>query len=247
MKKLLLVLPLALAIAASAQNPKPSAATVRPLPSATSGEVTQTAAVTHPIATSARPETSDLALPEGTPVYMKLETPISTRTNKVGDRFAGRVTQPVVLNAKTVIPVGTALEGKVIRVDEMRRIRGTPVIELRPEIVTMPDGSRYTIVATIVDTSNIRDLNVDEEGRIHGRGHDGSDWKETGIATGAGAGVGALVAHSGKGVLIGAGIGATASVVHWLSKTRDASLPAGTEIVMELSRPLALSSSSAGK
>jgi hypothetical protein len=152
-----------------------------------------------------------------------------------------------MLNSKTIIPVGAAMEGKVIRVDEMRRFRGTPVIDLRPEMVTMPDGSRYSIVATIVDTSNNKDVNVDEEGRIHGRGHDGSDWKETGIATGAGAGVGALVARSGRGMLIGAGIGATASVVHWLSKTRDANLPAGTEIVMELSRPMALSSSAAGK
>lgn len=248
MKKLLLVLPLMFAVAAAAQNSKPSAAVVRPPSATTSPEMVQRpATITQSSAAFARPETRDLALPEGTPVYMKLETPISTRTNKVGDRFAGRVTQPVMLNAKTIIPVGTALEGKIIRVDEMRRVRGTPVIDLRPEMVTMPDGTRYSIVATIVDTSNNSDVNVDEEGRIHGRGHDGSDWKETGIATGAGAGVGALVARSGKGMLIGAGIGATASVVHWLSKTRDANLPAGTEIVMELSRPMALSSSSAGK
>jgi hypothetical protein len=238
MKKLLLMLPLTLALAASAQNSKPSAAAVRPLSSYP---------VTEPQSqATTKTTTSDFGLPEGTPVYIKLETPISTRTNKVGDRFAGRVTQPVMLNQKTIIPVGAALEGKVIRVDEMRRVRGTPVIDLRPEMVTMPDGTRYAIVATVVDTSNTKDVNVDEEGRIHGRGHDGGDWKETGIATGAGAGVGALVG-GGKGLLIGAGVGATASVVRWLSKTRDANLPAGTEIVMELSRPMSLSSSSAGQ
>jgi hypothetical protein len=244
MKKLLLLLSLSLAIAASAQNSKPSAA-VRPLSSSTATEMQQQAAAITQPATASRE--ADFALPEGTPVYMKLETAISTRTNKVGDRFAGRVTQPVLLNAKTIIPVGAALEGRVIKVDEMRRFHGTPVIDLRPEMVTMPDGTRFSIVANIVDTSNSKDVNVDEEGRIHGRGHDGSDWKETGLATGAGAGIGALVAHSGKGVLIGAGIGATAGFVRWLSKTRDANLPAGTEIVMELSRPMVLSSSSAGQ
>jgi len=31
-------------------------------------------------------------------------------------------------------------------------------------------------------------------------------------------------------------IGATATVTHWLSKHRSAMLPAGTELVMELSR-----------
>ena len=246
--KTLLLLPLALAVTVSAQNSKPSAATVRPLSSATTTEMQQqAAAITQPTPAVTQPETSDFALPEGTPVYMKLETPLSTRVNKVGDRFAGRVTQPVMLNQKTIIPVGAALEGKVIKVDEMRRFHGTPVIDLRPEMVTMPDGTRYTIVATIVDTGTPQELTVDEEGGIHGRGHDGGDWKEMGIATGAGAGVGALVAHSAKGTFIGAGIGATASVVRWLSKTRDASVPAGTEIIMELSRPMALSSSSAGQ
>lgn len=233
MKKLLLLLPLTLAVAA-AQTAKPSAGV--------SHQQTTTTATA-----AAQPETTDLALPPGTPVYMKLETPISTRTNKMGDRFAGRVTQPVMLNAKTIIPVGAALEGKVIRAEEKRRVTGTPVIDLRPELITMPDGTRYAIIATVVDTSNNQDVNVDDEGRIHGRGHDGGDWKETGLATGAGALVGGLVSGTAKGTFIGAGVGATASVVRWLSKTRDADLPAGTEIIMELSRPMSMSSSSAGK
>ncbi len=243
MKKLLLLLPLALAVTASAQDSKPSAATIRPLSSYPKADQT----AEFPQTTVGRHESSDLALPEGTPVYMKLETAISTSTNKPGDRFAGRVTQPVMLNSKTIIPVGAALEGHVIRADQERRIHGTPVIDLRPEIVTMPDGTRYTIVATIVDTNNPKELTVDEEGGIHGKGRDRGDWKETGIATGAGAGIGVLAAHSFTGAVVGAGVGATASVVRWLAKTRDADLPAGTEIIMELSRPMALSSSSAGK
>lgn len=239
MKKLVVLLPLTLTMAVSAQTAKPSA-----------GTATRHTASSQPVATAdtavSQPETTDLALPQGTPVYMKLETPIATSANKPGDRFAGRVTQPVMLNSKTIIPVGAALEGKVTRADEMRRIKGTPTIELRPELITMPDGTRYSIIATVVDTSDTKDLTVDEEGRIHGRGHDGGDWKETGIASGAGAGIG-LWAGGGKGMLIGAGVGATASVVHWLTKTKTAYLPAGTEIIMELSRPMALSSSSAGK
>ena len=247
MKRLFLLLPLALAVAASAQNSKPSAATIRPLDSYPKAEMQQEAAELSQAPATARIATNDLALPEGTPVYMKLETAISTRSNKPGDRFAGRVTQPVTLNSKTIIPVGAALEGRVIRADQERRIHGTPVIDLRPEMITMPDGTRYVIVATIVDTNDTKDLTVDEEGGIHGKGRDRDDWKETGIATGAGAGVGALVAHSFTGAMVGAGVGATASVVRWLAKTRDANLPAGTEIIMELSRPMALSSSSAGK
>jgi hypothetical protein len=51
----------------------------------------------------------------------------------------------------------------------------------------------------------------------------------------------------GKGVLIGGAMGATATLAHWLGKHRSAVLPAGTELVMELSHPLTLSAASSGK
>ena len=58
--------------------------------------------------------------------------------------------------------------------------------------------------------------------------------------------VGGLIG-GGKGMLIGGAVGATATVTHWLSKHRSAMLPAGTELVMELSRPMALTAASAGQ
>jgi len=243
MKKLVfLLLCAALATLAAAQNTteKPSAARV----AETTWRQPPSAAAAAPANTMANPDLS--ALPAGTAVRMKLETPISTMTSKPGDRFAGRVTEPVMLNGKTVIPVGAALEGRVMRASEPRRIRGTPTIDLRPELVVMPDGQRLALNAVVVDTSARPQTEVDEEGRIKGRGRDGRDWKETGVATGAGAVIGA-VAGGGKGTLIGAATGATASVVYWLTKRKSATLPAGTEIIMELSRPMSLSSSSAGQ
>jgi len=44
----------------------------------------------------------------------------------------------------------------------------------------------------------------------------------------------------GKGFLIGGAVGATVTVTHWLGKHRSAMLPAGTELVMELSRPMSM-------
>ena len=48
----------------------------------------------------------------------------------------------------------------------------------------------------------------------------------------------------GEGALMGGGIGASATVAHWLSKRKWAALPAGPELVMELSRPMALTAAS---
>ena len=194
------------------------------------------------------PTSTDLmaSLPVGTAVKMKLETAISTRTNKSGDRFSGRVTEGVTLNGRTIIPVGASLEGRVARAQDRRRIRGTPTIDLRPDTIIMPSGDRYSLNAVVVDTNARPDVDVNDEGKFKGRGHDGGDWKETGIVAAGGAIAGGVIA-GGEGALIGAGVGATASVVHLLIKSRSAMLPAGTEIVWELSRPMSLGAGSGGQ
>ncbi|HEV2021984.1 MAG TPA: hypothetical protein VGQ94_05600 [Terriglobales bacterium] len=187
-----------------------------------------------------------LSLPSGTAVHMKLETPISTQTNKVGDTFAGRVTEPVMLNGKTVIPAGAAIQGQIVKLTQPRRVKGKPTIELRPDSITMPNGEKYEFHATVVDTDASTKTSVNDEGQIKGKGRDGKDMRNIAIGTGAGLGVGA-VAAGGKGAVIGATIGAGVTVAHWLSKHKSAELPAGSEIVMELNRPMSMSSSSSGK
>ena len=72
--------------------------------------------------------------------------------------------------------------------------------------------------------------------------HGSHDTLELGAGTGAGALIGGLVG-GGKGLLIGAAIGAGGTVTHWLSKKNSAYLPAGSEIIFELSRPMTVTAS----
>jgi hypothetical protein len=180
------------------------------------------------------------SLPIGTIIRMKLETPLSSGSSQRGDRFGGRVVEAVKMNGRTVIPVGAAIEGEVTRTEEQRRIQGTGMLDLLPRTITMPDGQRYTIVGNVVDTSNSSEVNVTEEGQIKAKGHDKNDLIETGIGTAVGAGIGGAIGGGGKGILIGAAVGGGATVVHWLTKTKSAQLPAGTELYMQLSRPMQL-------
>src|SRR5438477_9739324 len=180
---------------------------------------------------------TNLSLPAGTAFKVKLEKTLSTFTSKEGDPFSGRVTEPVLLDGKTVIPVGTTVQGRVTKVNEPRRIAGKPTIGIFPETVVLPNGERYALSASLVDTSLRSGTDVNEEGQFKGARHNGKDLTEVGLGTGGGMLVGGL-AGGGKGVLIGGVIGATATAVHWLSKHRSAMLPAGTELVMELSRPM---------
>src|SRR5882672_11611109 len=96
---------------------------------------------------------TNMALPAGTAFKVKLENAMSTFSSKEGDPFSGRVVDAVVLDGKTVIPVGATVQGRVTKVNEPRRIAGKPTIGILPETVVLPNGERYMLNATMVDTS----------------------------------------------------------------------------------------------
>ena len=177
-----------------------------------------------------------MSLPAGTALKVKLENTLTTFSSKEGDPFSGRVTEAVMLDGKTVIPIGASVRGRVTKISEPRRIAGQPTIGIFPETVVLPNGERYMLNATLVDTSLRAGTDVNTEGQFKGAGHDGKDLTEIGMGTGG-----------GKGLLIGGAIGATATVTHWLGKHRSATLPSGTELVMELSRPMSLTAESGGQ
>ena len=189
---------------------------------------------------------AQMSLPTGTAVKMKLDTTLATFSSKTGDPFSARVTEAVIVDGKTVIPVGATVEGRVTRATEPRRIAGKPTIAIFPENLTLPNGDRLTLNATLVDTNRGHGTDVNTEGQFKGAGYDGKDLTEIGMGTGGGMLIGGL-AGGGKGFLIGGTIGATVTVAHWLGKHRSATLPAGTELVMELNRPMTLTSVAAGQ
>ncbi len=86
---------------------------------------------------------------------------------------------------------------------------------------------------------------MDEEGRIKGQGHNAADLRNLIVGAGIGGVVGAVLEQTKKATLIGAGIGASAMLVHWLIKRRTEQLPAGTELYLELSRPMTMNMTTA--
>lgn len=179
---------------------------------------------------------SNSAVPAGTALMVRLDTTLATFSNKAGDPFQAKVTQPVVVNGQTVIPTGATVEGRVTKVSEPRRISGKPTIGILPEAVILPTGERYFLDATLTDT-NIPGTDVNSEGQFKGSGHDRRDTVETGGGTAGGMLVGGLIGGP-VGILVGGAVGAGSTTGHWLAKHRSATLPAGTELTLELNRPL---------
>jgi hypothetical protein len=182
-------------------------------------------------------------VPAGTALMVKLDTTLATFSNRAGDPFRGTLTQPVVMDGKTVIPAGATVEGRVTKVSEPRRISGKPTIGILPEALILPTGERFFLDATLVDT-NIRGTDVNQEGQFKGSGHDRRDQEEAGGGTVGGMLIGGLVGGP-PGILIGGAIGAGSTGAYWLSKHHSATLPAGTTLTLELNRPLAMTPTAA--
>lgn len=186
------------------------------------------------------------SVPTGTPLKMKLETTISTFSSHVGDPFQARLSDAVVIGGKTVLPVGAIIEGRVTKLNEPRRIKGKPTIALFPEHVVLPTGERYMLNAVLVDTNMGKGTDVNEEGQFKGDGHDRRDQVWVAGGTGGGMLIGGLIGGA-PGVLVGGAIGAGATTTRWLAERRSAILPAGTELMMELSRPLETGTTATGQ
>ena len=184
------------------------------------------------------PSSPSAPVPAGTALMVRLETTLATFSNRAGDPFRGSITQPIVVDGKTVIPAGATVEGRITKVSEPRRISGKPTIGILPEAVILPTGERYYLDATLVDT-NIQGSDVNPEGQFKASGHDKRDTIEQGGGTAGGMLIGGL-AGGPVGVLVGGTIGAGATTAHWLAKRRSAILPAGTQLTLELNRPLTM-------
>jgi hypothetical protein len=178
----------------------------------------------------------NLPVPAGTALMVKLETTLATFSNKAGDPFRGALTKDVVLNGRTLLPAGAIVEGRVTKVAEPRRISGKPTIGILPEALILPGGERFYLDATLVDT-NVPGTDVNNEGEFKGSGHERRDQLEVGGGAAGGMLIGGL-AGGPVGVVVGGAIGAGAAGAHWLSRHRSAVLPAGTELTIELNRPL---------
>ena len=169
----------------------------------------------------------------------RINTSLSSKTARVGDRFSANVTEPVYgESGVTVVPVGSKVWGRVTSVTRAgRRTPGNIAVSFNQ--IELPSGRRYTINGSL-SSLQADDVNSDNEGTVSGR----SNRKRDAVFIGGGAATGALIgaiAGGGKGAAIGAilggGLGTGARVYE---KEQDAEVKSGTEFGVILNRSVSL-------
>jgi hypothetical protein len=178
-------------------------------------------------------------LPEGTIIKIALDQEIATGQSTLGADFSGRVSGDVVSLGKVVIPQGAQVVGKIVQVTEGRRFGSPATIRLRPDVVVLPDGSRYTLRAQVIQTST--KSRIDDEGTLKPASRVKSNViKETaGIGTGAVAGA---ILGGGPGALVGSIIGAGVMTTNILVQhPADVKIPKDSMIVLSLTQPMSIS------
>jgi hypothetical protein len=176
-------------------------------------------------------------LGEGTTIRVRLLGRLSSVTSEKGEAFRTRVSSDVVQGGQVVIPAGTEIDGRVVKVSS-GHVGGHGFIRLQPEMVILPGGARYRLHAEVSGTPGSR-TRVGGEGAIDPGSRVRRDEIEYGGAVGAGVVTGAIVGGP-VGALAGGLIGAGAITTHLLISHPQATLEPGTAILFTLTEPLYL-------
>ncbi len=176
-------------------------------------------------------------LSEGTNIYVRLLQSLSTGYDREGDAFRTEVISDVTHDGQVLIPAGSEIDGTVERVS-LGHFAGRGSIRLRPETITLPDGSRYQLFAQVFETAGSSTY-VNGEGTIFPISRVKKDGIEYGAMAGGGAVVGAVVAGP-VGALAGTVAGASAVTAHLLLDHPQPSLETGTMLVFSLTQPLSM-------
>ncbi|HXR97462.1 MAG TPA: hypothetical protein VN709_06420 [Terriglobales bacterium] len=191
-------------------------------------------------ATAHAPVGDSNLVPAQTPIELQLETHLSTRDNKYGDGFAARVVKSVYYQGREVIPSGSILEGHVLRVRDARPMVSDSELLLQPDLLSTPNGQRYTVSAEVIQGDPVGESKVDKEGVLREpRGVMTTDIHHAEIGAGSGMIGGALLA-GGEGAVAGAGVGAAVAAGIWLARHRHLELNPGSKLTVRLDRPLEL-------
>jgi hypothetical protein len=188
---------------------------------------------------SGDPIVKQITVPAGTQVLLHLQSPIDTKTAKVGDGVYCRTSFPITQDNVAVIPAGTYVKGKIAQVKRAGRIKGRAEILFNFTTMIFPNGYTIDLPGSLENAPGSRNSTVaDKEGTVKADSQKGKD-AGTVAKTGATGAVIGAVASGGKGAGIGGLAGAAVGLGQVLfTRGQDVRIDQDTALEMVLERPL---------
>lgn len=207
-----------------------AAATPRPAPAPPPPPAAATPVETPPAETSpsAEPAPRSYTVPAGTGFRVELEQELSTRTNRVGDRFTVRTLEPVTDGRYVVAPTGTVLTGRITALQKSGGAGDPAIIKIAFDEILIGE-TPIPLQATVTEANP----------NVERRSGTGERAAKIGGGAVAGAILGRVIGGGAKGAVVGGVVGAAAGTAITLAtEDKDAVLPAGSELTLELDEPL---------
>ena len=171
-------------------------------------------------------------VPANTELHATLDTPLSTKTSKPGDRFTATVSQPVSGSSGIVIPVGSRLEGEVSETDPAKSataLHGKETLNLRFRDIVLPNGQTVPLLSSLVSVNSTNGKTTQKADNE--RGSQGKT-----VTTDTGSAATSIFGEPLKGLAIGSLAGG--GYVLATNGRQQVNLPAQTGIVIRLDQPI---------
>jgi len=140
------------------------------------------------------PPPQKVTIPAGTQLSVRLNDPLDSERNQVGDTFHGALSAPIMVDGETVVPSGADVVGRVANVQSAGRFAGNSVLTLELTSLSV-NGKTYSLETNQWTRS--------------GKGEGKNTATKVGVGTAAGAILGGIIG-GGRGAAIGAATGAGA-------------------------------------
>lgn len=180
----------------------------------------------EPVAAPPPAKPNVVTIAAGTSLTVRLQDPLSSEKNRVGDSFQATLDQAVVIEGFVIAERGARVEGRITELERSGRVKGVARLVLELTKVTTSDG-QHVAVQTVA---------FERKGETTKK----SDVAKVGLGAVIGAAIGGI-AGGGKGAATGAGVGGAAGAGEvLLTRGKAAELAAETRVTFRLQEPVTL-------
>lgn len=170
-------------------------------------------------------ESKPAVVPANTPIYVRLQQPVTSATAQTGQSFAAVLDEPLLVDNQEVAPKGAEVTGKVVAARESGRLHNAGYVRI--------------VLSSIV--VNGKTVPLQTNSMIAG----GGSYRKRNLAfIGGGAGGGGLIgalAGGGKGAAIGALAGAAGgTTAAYATGKKEAGFAAERRLGFRLTQPLSI-------